>query len=262
MHSVLSQHHGPGSVVPAFGVTPQSNPATSASYSANEKPDFRTYAEYPAEPTEHVNSFPQDGIRYPGKEEAQAEAPSTSLRDPTMESRMNLHKEPETMRIAPDGFDNHLPGQTKHASQNIKGGKWKYGLCDCGDISVCCAGAWCPCIVYGKTQYRLSRRSERNDPTNLLGYSAFNGSCAAFALLCGCNLILAAIQHSRVRKAYDIPGDIGTDVVRACCCCCCSLSQDEKEVKFRESQFWASSGSARAMQYASPQGMTFSAVLK
>lgn len=286
MHRVSSQYHHPGSSVPGFPVPPQSLPETSASYSSNQKPDFRTYVEHPVDSTQYANNITQDDARYLGKEEAENEAATTSPGYPQAKSRMDLHKEQKTIHIAPDenplspmsptstknlendhvGFDsvidNHLPGQAMHASQCIKGGTWKYGLCDCGDIGVCCAGAWCPCIVYGKTQYRLSRRSERKDATNVLGYSAFNGSCAAFALLCGCNLILAAIQHSRVRKAYEIPGDIGTDFVRACCCCCCTLSQDEKEVKFRENQVRKSLQSTRAMQYTSPQGMTFSAITK
>ncbi|KAF7510320.1 hypothetical protein GJ744_006816 [Endocarpon pusillum] len=284
MHTVLSQYNRPGSDVPGFPITPQSVPETSASYSSNEKPDFRTYVEHPVDSTQYANNIPQADAQYPGQEEAETEAATTSPGYPPVKSRMDLHKERETMHIAPDenplspvspsstknlqnddmGFDsvinNHLPGQAIHATQHIKGGTWKYGLCDCGDIGVCCTGAWCPCIVYGKTQYRLSQRSERKDPTNLLGYSAFSGSCAAFALLCGCNLILAAIQHSRVRKAYDIPGDVGSDFVRACCCCCCTLSQDEKEVKFRENQVRKVSGSTRSMQYTSPQGMTFSTI--
>lgn len=286
MHRVWSQYHRPGSDVPAIPTTPQSAPETSASYPSNEKPDFRTCAPHPADSTQHVNSITHNDARYLSKEEAEVEAATTSPGYPPVKSKMDLHNGQETMHIAPDenplspmsisstkhlrdgrvGFesiiDNHLPGQAIHARQYTKGGTWKYGLCDCGDIGVCCTGAWCPCIVYGKTQYRLSQRSDRKDPTNLLGYSAFNGSCATFALLCGCNLILAAIQHSRVRKAYDIPGGVGTDLVRACCCCCCTLSQDEKEVKFRESQIWASSGSEGAMQYMSPQGMSFSATTK
>lgn len=159
--------------------------------------------------------------------------------------------------MSDSAIDNHLPGQAVHANQHIKGGSWKYGLCDFGEIGVCCTGIWCPCIIYGKTQYRLSQRSQRKDPTNMLGFSMFNGACAAFAVLCGCNFVLAAIQHSRVRQAYGIPGGVGSDFARACCCCCCTLTQDEKEIKFRETR--ARSPAVPAMQYASPEGMNFAA---
>lgn len=80
----------------------------------------------------------------------------------------------------------HQPGQVKHPNQEIKGGTWSHSMCDCSNISTCCLGIFCPCILYGKTQYRLTLKSRKEDPTNLLGYSACNGSCTAMALLCGC----------------------------------------------------------------------------
>lgn len=80
----------------------------------------------------------------------------------------------------------HTPGQVMHPQQELKGGTWKHSLCDCSDIGTCCMGMWCPCILYGRTQYRLSMKSERKDPTNLLGYETCNASCTGMALLCGC----------------------------------------------------------------------------
>lgn len=74
----------------------------------------------------------------------------------------------------------------------------------------------------------------------MLGYSACNGSCIAFAILCGINLGLAAIQKTRIRKAYDmdrkLTGGVSSDFVVAVCCCCCSVAQDEKEVRWREEE--------------------------
>lgn len=80
----------------------------------------------------------------------------------------------------------HQPGQIQHPNQQIKGGAWSHGLCDCSNIWTCCLGLTCPCILYGKTQYRLSMLSRREDPTNMLGYETCNGSCTAMAVLCGC----------------------------------------------------------------------------
>ena len=156
-------------------------------------------------------------------------------------------------------YSNHFPGQAPHSAQVIKGGTWKHGLWDCTDVSTCCTGLLCPCIMYGKTQHRLSARSEHKDPTNMLGYETLNGSCAVFAVLCGCNWILAAIQHSRVRKMYGIPGSVGSDCVRALCCCCCTLSQDEKEIKYREESARKDTAPAMSVKYASPGGMKFAA---
>lgn len=80
----------------------------------------------------------------------------------------------------------HQPGQVRHPNQAIKGGNWSNHLCDCSNISSCCLGIFCPCILYGKTQYRLGLKSRKEDPTNMLGFDPCNGSCTAMALLCGC----------------------------------------------------------------------------
>ena len=80
----------------------------------------------------------------------------------------------------------HQPGQVRHPNQDIKGGTWSHSLCDCSNISTCCLGIFCPCVLYGKTQYRLSLKSNKEDPTNMLGYESCNGACTGMALLCGC----------------------------------------------------------------------------
>lgn len=157
----------------------------------------------------------------------------TTPNHPQQNIRLTAYPSRAAANLEPANI-NHYPGQAPDPIQQIKGGTWKHGLCDCGDISTCCTGLFCPCILYGRTQYRLSQKSERKDPTNMLGYETLNGSCAVFALLCGCNFILAAIQHTRVRKSYQIPGSIGNDCVRGLCCSCCTLAQDEKEMKYRE----------------------------
>lgn len=80
----------------------------------------------------------------------------------------------------------HQPGQVAHPNQAIIGGTWSHSMCDCSNIWTCCLGLICPCILYGRTQYRLSLLSRKEDPTNMLGYETCNGSCTGMALLCGC----------------------------------------------------------------------------
>lgn len=218
---------------------------------------FRKEAATMAAPSKNPGGLPEKSKR---KLQPQSESVDVVPDENPLNSKfLNNVSQNQNVRAASTAVDEHLPGQAMHANQHIKGGTWKHGLCDCGDVGVCCTGLWCPCIIYGKTQYRLSQRSERKDPTSLLGYSTFNGSCIAFAILCGCNLFLAAIQHSRLRETYDIPGNVGSDFGRACCCCCCTLSQDEKEIKLREGQARRPSESMGPMQYISPMGMDFSA---
>ncbi|KAL6237267.1 hypothetical protein BDW75DRAFT_228910 [Aspergillus navahoensis] len=154
----------------------------------------------------------------------------------------------------------HQPGQISHPNQLIKGGGWSHSLCDCSGIGTCLLGIVCPCILYGRTQHRLSMRSRKEDPTNMLGYETCNGSCTAMALLCGCQWLLATIQHTRTRKAYAIQGSIASDCVRATCCTCCTLIQDEKEIRKREEERANASraaGSALVSPYLAPMPMSY-----
>jgi Cys-rich protein (TIGR01571 family) len=156
--------------------------------------------------------------------------------------------------LAPSG-PNYSPfSAPTHA---VTGGTWTHDLCSCADPTTCMTSIFCPCIIYGKTQYRLTQRADKKDPTNMLGYTAVNGSCTAFGLLCGINGILAAIQHARIRRAYSMDsqaGNVISDCLKGCCCCCCTVAQDEKEVKRRED---AAKGTE--VQYRAPSGMVFAA---
>ncbi|MCJ1388150.1 hypothetical protein MMC18_000995 [Xylographa bjoerkii] len=83
----------------------------------------------------------------------------------------------------PNGaLENHRPGQVSHPNAAIQP-EWKHGLCEVDTL--CCTGLFCPCMVYGKTQYRLAQKSQRREATDLLGYEAFNGSCGIMAAACG-----------------------------------------------------------------------------
>lgn len=76
----------------------------------------------------------------------------------------------------------HRPGQVSHPNSNVEP-HWKNGLCE--PDTLCCMGLVCPCMVYGKTMYRLSRKAQKQDPTDLLGYERCNGSCGFMAAACG-----------------------------------------------------------------------------
>ncbi|OAL70492.1 hypothetical protein A7D00_5458 [Trichophyton violaceum] len=77
--------------------------------------------------------------------------------------------------------------------------------------------------------------------------------------LCACSDIglLATIQHTRIRRAYGIPGGIMSDCVRASCCTCCTLIQDEREIKTREESS-RTGGNTVSAPYVAPGQMTFS----
>ena len=184
-------------------------------------------------------------------------------------------------------IEHHMPGQVAHPNSHVDP-HWKHGLCE--PDATCCLGLFCPCIVYGKTQYRLTKKRNRQDPTDLLGYETMNGSCGIMALGCGfqgmfspilaglccpqtsvtyevvSNLrpgLLAAFQRTRIRKLYKIEGSIGSDCIRSLCCCCCVIAQDEKEMRDREELIRRHAGptsgaSPSTPGYVAPKGMTFS----
>ena len=79
-------------------------------------------------------------------------------------------------------LENHRPGQVSHPNASVNP-HWKHGLCE--PDTLCCLGVVCPCMVYGKTMYRLSRKAQKQDPTDVLGYESCNGSCGLFAAACG-----------------------------------------------------------------------------
>ena len=89
---------------------------------------------------------------------------------------------PDSLAGPNGALDNHRPGQVSHPNAAVDP-EWKHGLCTLD--ALCCLGVFCPCIVYGKTQYRLSKKAQKQDATNLLGYESCNGSCGLFAVACG-----------------------------------------------------------------------------
>ena len=185
-------------------------------------------------------------------------APPTSNTPPTQSSTTTPETKheiynPDSLSGPNVGSGNHRPGQVSHPNAAINP-HWKTSLCE--PDTLCCMGVICPCMVYGKTMYRLSRRAQKQDPTDMLGYESCNGSCALMVFACGFQSVLAAIQRARIRKLYHLDGSLGADCLKACCCCCCVLMQDEREVREREELLRRHAGPATGA-YVVPGGMTY-----
>ena len=234
----------------------QVHPAHFAPY-AEPDPDpsslTQQYSLAPTRPVIQVPSIPQPHSPY----HVQKEDPFAKhfpAPDPS-----DVPKTPRTPTYNPHSLagpngapeTNHIPGQVSHPNSSINP-SWGSGLCSID--STCCIGLACPCILYGKTQYRLSQKIQKKEATDLLGYSSMNHSCATMALGFCFSGILAAIQRTRVRKLYHIAGSVVDDCVKGCCCCCCVLAQDEREVERREERARRFAGPA---SYTSPPGMTY-----
>ncbi|KAL5119987.1 hypothetical protein ACEQ8H_002085 [Pleosporales sp. CAS-2024a] len=161
----------------------------------------------------------------------------------------------------PNGLDFalHQPGQIAHPNMESGWSKeWSTSLCSCSpEPSTCFTGLFCPCIVYGRTSYRLSQKSAKKDPTDMLGHSSTNGHCMLMGLSCGLWWLFPMLQRTRIRHAYKLAGSLGSDLIKACCCCCCVAVQNEREVKLREeaSRRWA--GPASTDVYTRTGGMVY-----
>lgn len=143
----------------------------------------------------------QRATMWPGTQQHQHQQPLETIQ-PQIESTDT--KDVKTGGAKPDSNDNttfnkqyrtyhpdstllspHSPGQVRHpARKSIEDGRhWHHGLYDCSsDPGVCCTGLFCPCVLYGRTQYRLTQKADRRDPTNMLGYKRVNGSCFVMGL--------------------------------------------------------------------------------
>ena len=159
---------------------------------------------------------------------------------------------PHSMMGPNVAYDNHMPGQIAHPNSQLDP-DWQGGICAAD--SSCCVGLFCPCILYGKVQYRLSQRTAKKDGTDLLGYKTFNGSCMLMGLGFCFSGVLASIQRTRIRKLYNIHGGITDDCMK-CFCCCCLLVQNEREMSTREERLRRYAGPSSSA-YVSPGQMTY-----
>ncbi|KAH7384171.1 PLAC8 family-domain-containing protein [Phaeosphaeria sp. MPI-PUGE-AT-0046c] len=186
-------------------------------------------------------------------------SPSSATKDPRGEYRKSYANEPYSPHgfasaqtnnfhavFSPDAahgpngldFALHQPGQISHPNMDSASSKqWRTSLCSCGpDVGTCLTGLFCPCILYGRTSYRLSQKSAKKDPTDMLGYSAVNGHCMLMSIACGLGGLFPGLQRSRIRRSYKLDGSMVSDILKGCCCCCCVVVQNEREVKGREEE--------------------------
>ncbi|KFY35690.1 hypothetical protein V494_05692 [Pseudogymnoascus sp. VKM F-4513 (FW-928)] len=98
-------------------------------------------------------------------------------------------------------------------------------------------GSCLPCVLYGKTQYRLKQMAEGEDPLDLSRQHTCNGPCWMFGMVMCCvgfEWLIVMLQHSRIRATYNIDGTAGGDCVQSLFCSRCTLMQDEWEIIARE----------------------------
>ncbi|KAI5843710.1 PLAC8 family-domain-containing protein [Tricharina praecox] len=230
-------------------------PPPTSQYSADQyhvqpSQEFAPPPHLPHPPQQRLGT-PQDtpGLPpLPGVETFQMTAPqNTRSPPPPFEQLQGLPQmdydqgQPEQPRSPPPAFDPHdpnpggihAPGQIGHPNQQHGMEKYSHGLCDgFGDISTCCLGYWCPCILYSRTYHRLKTVPN----SNINEFKSCNNHCGMFCLLAPVSFILTTLQRSRIRENYRLEGSIANDCMKAYCCSCCALIQDDREVAHREDE--------------------------
>jgi Cys-rich protein (TIGR01571 family) len=165
----------------------------------------------------------------------------------------------------PNGLDFalHQPGQIAHPNMDLTSSgqahTWKNSLFSCTPSpSTCITGLFCPCILYGRTSYRLNQKSSKKDPTDMLGYKSTNGHCMLMSVACGLWCLFPTVQRTRIRHTYKLEGSVVGDCVRGMCCCCCVATMNEREVKEREESARRWAGPASTEVYTAPSQMVYS----
>jgi Cys-rich protein (TIGR01571 family) len=261
--------------------SPVTIPQTShARKMSNLSPINTNVGQHPAPPMPPLPTPGNQTSPLPHKTPITPMSSSSTAKEPNRENRMSYANEPYSPHgfssaqtnnfhavFSPDAahgpngldFALHQPGQIAHPNmESVSSKEWSSSLCSCSpDPSTCITGLFCPCIVYGRTSYRLSQKSAKKDPTDMLGYSATNGHCTMMSLSCGLWWLFPMLQRTRIRHAYKLGGSMGSDLLKGCCCCCCVAVQNEREVKVREeaSRRWA--GPASTDVYTRTSGMMY-----
>ena len=169
----------------------------------------------PAKPPEQAQNtdIRQQAGALPNKTHEQSMSPvyaSTHTQrgiEPTRTTSSSAHTghlyDPDSLGSPNMVFNNHHPGQVSHPNATVDP-KWKHGLCEIDTL--CCTGLFCPCVLYGKTQYRLSKKEQKHDPTDLLSYEPVNGSCGIMAAACGLQCMYTRclrIFHGTISKKFQ-----------------------------------------------------------
>lgn len=170
---------------------------------------FAPYAEPAPQPEQaHHSQVPQSPGPLPLKLHEEPTSPKVATVHTSEQERRRLgsprlgqNTEQPTLVYSPDSLagpnvahEAHRPGQVSHPNAVVDP-EWKHGLCEVDTL--CCTGLFCPCIVYGKTQYRLSRKAQKQEPTDLLGYDACNTSCGVMAVACGLQCVYPSVTEER-----------------------------------------------------------------
>ncbi|QSZ35822.1 hypothetical protein DSL72_006944 [Monilinia vaccinii-corymbosi] len=139
----------------------------------------------------------------------------------------------------PDQPQRSEPSLNRNKSEHKGQSDWMVPFCHnpANDRGTVYAGMFAPCVLYGKTHWRLKSVSLGRDPHEVPSSNNCNSMCwvhCALTVTCCLSVGLTVVQRARIRAQYRINGTMGNDVVKSLFCGPCAMMQHDREVRARE----------------------------
>ncbi|TGO13969.1 hypothetical protein BTUL_0060g00250 [Botrytis tulipae] len=146
---------------------------------------------------------------------------------------------PQLRYAIPDQPQRSELSMNRNKSEHKGQSDWMVPFCHHpeGDHTTALEGLFVPCLLYGKTHWRLKNVALGRDPHNFKSSDGCNSMCwihGALTAACCLSIGLTLIQRARIRAQYRILGSMGNDIIKSCFCGPCVMIQHDREVRARE----------------------------
>ncbi|KAF7957441.1 hypothetical protein EAE96_003025 [Botrytis aclada] len=146
---------------------------------------------------------------------------------------------PQLRYAIPDQAQRSELSMNRNKSEHKGQSDWMVPFCyhPEGDHKTALEGLFVPCLLYGKTHWRLKNVALGRDPHNFKSSDGCNSMCwihGALTAVCCLSIGLTLIQRARIRAQYRIFGSMGNDIIKSCFCGPCVMVQHDREVRARE----------------------------
>ncbi|KAF7875165.1 hypothetical protein EAF04_002337 [Stromatinia cepivora] len=158
---------------------------------------------------------------------------------PAMVETKQPKSTPQLHYTIPDQPQRSEPSLNRNKSEHKGQSDWMVPFCHnpVGDHETAFTGIFAPCVLYGKTHWRLKNVSLGRDPHKFNSSDSCNSMCwihGALTVACCLSIGLTVIQRARIRAQYRIQGSMGNDIVKSSFCGPCAMMQHDREVRARE----------------------------
>ncbi|ATZ48526.1 hypothetical protein BCIN_03g07270 [Botrytis cinerea B05.10] len=164
---------------------------------------------------------------------------ATAAHAPAMVEARQPAVTPQLRYAIPDQPQRSELSMNRNKSEHKGQSDWMVPFCHHpeSDHTTALEGLFIPCLLYGKTHWRLKNVALGRDPHDFKPSDGCNSMCwihGALTAACCLSIGLTLIQRARIRAQYRILGSMGNDVIKSCFCGPCVMMQHDREVRARE----------------------------